>query len=183
LVQEFLLSKQHAYSWSEFGREAEFVVALYLRSKGWNIELSKGSRGAADIIATSRNYTKWMIQVKSSSGIVHLKGYEVKRLREVAKRNAGLAIIATLQPVESVLPFYDIDAVHDKPMTDIEGDNSYRRSTIRLGNYVLVFYSLNDWKTILPSQETVSTHPVKHIIPNTLFRKSNKKSDTNSPYT
>jgi Archaeal holliday junction resolvase (hjc) len=127
-----------------------------LRSRGWNIELSKGSRGAADIIATRRNYAKWMIQVKSSSGIVHLKGYEVKRLKEVAKRNDGIAIIATLQPVESVLPLSDIDPAHDKPMTDIGGDGPYRRNTIRLGNYALVFYSLNDWKTILPSEETIN---------------------------
>jgi hypothetical protein len=149
-----LLSKQLTYSWSKFGREAEFVIALYLRSKGWNIELSKGSRGPADIIATNRNYTKWMIQVKSSTGITHLKGYEVKRLKESAEKNDGLAVIATLQPTEIVLPLYEIHAAYDnRSKRDIKGDDRYRNNTISLGNYAIVFYSLNDWKRILPSQD------------------------------
>jgi Holliday junction resolvase len=141
-----LLSKQLTYSWSKFGREAEFVVALYLRSRGWNIELSKGSRGPADIIATNRNYTKWMIQVKSSTGITHLKGYEVKRLKEAAEKNDGLAVIATLQPTEIVLP---LSAYENRSKTDIKGDECYRNNTVCLGNYTIVFYSLNDWKRIL----------------------------------
>jgi Holliday junction resolvase len=141
-----LLSKQLTYSWSKFGREAEFVVALYLRSRGWNIELSKGSRGPADIIATNRNYTKWMIQVKSSKGITHLKGYEVKRLKEAAEKNDGLAVIATLQPTEIVLP---LSAYENRSKTDIKGDECYRNNTVCLGNYTIVFYSLNDWKRIL----------------------------------
>ena len=141
-----LLSKQLTYSWSKFGREAEFVVALYLRSRGWNIELSKGSRGPADIIATNRNYTKWMIQVKSSTGITHLKGYEVKRLKEAAEKNDGLAVIATLQPTEIVLP---LSAYENRSKTDIKGEDCYRNNTVCLGNYTIVFYSLNDWKRIL----------------------------------
>jgi Holliday junction resolvase len=141
-----LLSKQLTYSWSKFGREAEFVVALYLRSRGWNIELSKGSRGPADIIATNRNYTKWMIQVKSSTGITHLKGYEVRRLKEAAEKNDGLAVIATLQPTEIVLP---LSAYENRSKTDIKGDECYRNNTVCLGNYTIVFYSLNDWKRIL----------------------------------
>jgi len=140
-----LLSKQLTYSWSKFGREAEFVVALYLRSRGWNIELSKGSRGPADIIATDKNYTKWMIQVKSSTGITHLKGYEVKRLKEAAEKNDGLAVIATLQPTEIVLP---LSAYENRSKTDIKGDDCYRNNTFCLGNYAIVFYSLNDWKRI-----------------------------------
>jgi Holliday junction resolvase len=140
-----LLSKQLTYSWSKFGREAEFVVALYLRSRGWNIELSKGSRGPADIIATNRNYTKWMIQVKSSTGITHLKGYEVRRLKEAAEKNDGLAVIATLQPTEIVNP---LSAYENRSKTDIKGDDCYRNNTVCLGNYTIVFYSLNDWKRI-----------------------------------
>jgi Holliday junction resolvase len=127
------------------------VVALCLRSRGWNIELSKGSRGAADIVATKRNYTKWMIQVKSSSGIVHLKGYEVKRLKEAAERNDGLAVIATLQPAEIVLPLSEIDPSQDISMTDKKRDGYYRQGTVRLGNYAIAFYSLSNWKKILPS--------------------------------
>jgi hypothetical protein len=118
---------------------------------GWNIELSKGSRGAADIVATKRNYTKWMIQVKSSSGIVHLKGYEFKRLKEEAERNDGLAVIATLQPAEIVLPLSEIDASRDKSTMDKKRDGYYKQNTACLGNYALVFYSLSNWKKISPS--------------------------------
>lgn len=32
-----------AHSWREFGREAEFVVASYLRSKGWSIMFNRCS--------------------------------------------------------------------------------------------------------------------------------------------
>ena len=92
-----------------------------------------------------------MIQVKSSSGIVHLKGYEVKRLKEAAERNDGLAVIATLQPAEIVLPFSEIDAAQDKSMTDKKRDGYYRQGAARLGNYAIVFYSLSNWKKILPS--------------------------------
>jgi len=42
----------HAYCRSKFGREAEFVVAVYLKSRGWIVKLSKGSRGPADIKAS-----------------------------------------------------------------------------------------------------------------------------------
>ena len=75
---------------------------LYLKLKGWNIKLSKGSRGPADIIAT-RDFKKWLIQVKSSSLIPRLKGSEVKRLRKMAQRDKGQAVIATLQPIETTI--------------------------------------------------------------------------------
>ena len=86
------ISSPYFYSWSKFGREAEYVVTLYLKLRGWNIQLSRGSRGPADIIAT-RDSTKWMIQVKSSTKIARLKGYEVKRLQEMAQRDGGQAVI------------------------------------------------------------------------------------------
>src|SRR2546428_9842681 len=89
-----------SYSWAKFGREAEFVITIYLKLRGWNIEqLSKGSRGPADIIASYKS-TKWFIQVKSSTSLPRLKGYEVKRLREIAEISAGLAVIAILRPAD-----------------------------------------------------------------------------------
>ena len=139
-----LLSKQLTYSWSKFGREAEFVVALYLRSRGWNIELSKGSRGPADIIATNRNYTKWMIQVKSSAKIARLKGYEVKRLQEMAQRDGGQAVIATLQPIETAII---------RSMTEEQNElGLYTKDpeVLQFGNYAMSFYSLIDWKRLKP---------------------------------
>ena len=110
------------YSWSAFGREAEYVVALYLRSSGWNVTLSRGSRGPADIIATCSN-TQWFIQVKSSAGVPRLRGYEIKRLKEIAANRGGLPVISTLQPFTS---------------------------GFRTGNYSIIFYLLDSWQILDP---------------------------------
>ncbi|MDQ3873135.1 MAG: hypothetical protein M3258_05940 [Thermoproteota archaeon] len=110
------------YSWSAFGREAEYVVALYLRSSGWNVVLSKGSRGPADIVATCRS-AQWFIQVKSSAGIPRLRGYEIKRLKEIAACMGGLPVISTLQPFDR---------------------------GFSTGNYSIIFYLLDSWQTLDP---------------------------------
>src|SRR5215475_11753794 len=80
-----------------FGREAEFIVAVFLKARGWNLEISKGSRGPADIIAM-RDRIKWLIQIKSSILIPRIKNYEIKRLIELAELVCASAVIATLQP-------------------------------------------------------------------------------------
>jgi Holliday junction resolvase len=113
-----------SYSWSEFGREAEFVVALYLKSRGWSVSLSKGSKGPADITAVLGD-ALWFIQVKASSKSARLKGYEVKRLNEMAESNGGLAVVAILQPAS-------------------------RYSSIILGRYGITFYQLQNWQSIRP---------------------------------
>jgi len=110
------------YSWSSFGREAEYVVALYLKSSGWNIALSRGSRGPADIIATCGK-TQWFIQVKSSAGVPRLRGYEIKRLKEIADSRGGLPVISTLQPI---------------------------RGGFNTGNYSILFYMLESWQVLDP---------------------------------
>jgi Holliday junction resolvase len=136
-------SSPYSYSWSKFGREAEFVVVLYLKLKGWNIKLSKGSRGPADIIAT-RDFKKWLIQVKSSSLIPRLKGSEVKRLWKMAQRDRGHAIIATLCPIETAI---------GTSMTKEQNIlRLYTKDTaiLQFGNYAMSFYSLKDWKTLRP---------------------------------
>jgi Holliday junction resolvase len=133
--------------WSRFGREGEFVVSLYLRSKGWNIRLSKGSRGPADITAI-RKSTKWLIQVKASTRIPKLKGYEVKRLVQLSEAANGSPIVAILQPIETAAAI----------INSAEKENSNvdfclmpkKREAINFGNYALVFYSLPDWKVLVP---------------------------------
>jgi Holliday junction resolvase len=136
-------SSPYSYSWSKFGREAEFVVVLYLKLKGWNIKLFKGSRGPADIIAT-RDFKKWLIQVKSSSLIPRLKGSEVKRLWKMAQRDRGHAVIATLCPIETAI---------GTPMTkeqNILGLYTKDTAILQFGNYAMSFYSLKDWKRLRP---------------------------------
>ena len=135
------MSVVSSYSWSKFGREAEFIIAIYLKLRGWSIQLSKGSRGPADIIAT-RNSTIWLIQVKSSNTVPRLKGYEVKRLKEMADSSGGLAVIAILRPAFRGNPNED--------SMSLEGDGGL--CEINLGRYSIFFYSLDSWKTITPSQ-------------------------------
>ena len=131
------------YSWSKFGREAEFIVVLYLKLKGWNIQLSKGSRGPADIIAT-RDFEKWLIQVKSSTLIPRLKGSEVKRLRKMAQRDRGHAVVATLQPIETAM------GMSMREEQSIFGSYTKDTAILQFGNYVMSFYSLINWKRLRP---------------------------------
>jgi Holliday junction resolvase len=138
---DFLLSVISSYSWSKFGREAEFIIAIYLKLRGWSIQLSKGSRGPADIIAT-RNSTVWLIQVKSSNTVPKLKGYDLKRLKEMADIFGGLAVIAILRPAFGGNP--------NKDSMSLEADE--RLYEINLGRYSIFFYSLDNWKAITPSQ-------------------------------
>ncbi len=110
------------YSWAKFGREAEYIVALYLKSLGWDVALSKGSRGPADIIAKSGD-TCWFIQVKSSGSVPRIRGYEIKRLKEISASKGGLPVISTLQPFSN-------------------GFN--------IGNYSILFYMLDNWQLLDP---------------------------------
>jgi hypothetical protein len=110
------------YSWSKFGKEAEYVVALYLKSIGWDVALSPASRGAADIVAAYNN-SKWFIQVKASAGIPRLRGYEVKRLRELAEKNGGAPVVSTFQPFPG---------------------------GFSTGNYSILFYELDSWNALDP---------------------------------
>lgn len=110
------------HSWSKFGREAEYVVALYLKTMGWGVALSPASRGPADIVAICDS-SKWFIQVKASSGIPRLKGYEVKRLVELAESSDGLPVVSTFQPFPG---------------------------GFSTGNYSILFYLLDSWQELDP---------------------------------
>jgi len=133
------------YSWSKFGRDAEFAVAIYLESCGWNVQLSRESRGPADIIAI-RDSTKWLIQVKSSRKIPNLKGHEIKYLRKMAESAYGLPVIATVQAKETVLVASPPSA-HEQILTrGIDGGK--QNESI---DYGIFLYSLEDWKQIHPT--------------------------------
>lgn len=129
--------QNNLYSFSKFGRDAEFIIANYLKLRGWNVNLSKGSRGPADLIAT-KNLKKWLIQVKSSTVIPRLKSYEIERLNQLAKLTCGVAVLATLQPVQTVQQLKQNHAESQGP------------ESIILGNYIILFYSILDWQNIIP---------------------------------
>lgn len=83
-----------------------------------------------------------------------MKGYDVKRLRKESQIKGGLAVIAILQPTETLLSLSTIGQLGDhQSNVDIEWDVNCERDLIYLGNYVLVFYSLNDWRRIMPNSE------------------------------
>ena len=83
--------------------------------------------------------------------MANLKGYEVKRLKEASKVKGGLAVIATLQPTETVLSSSKISHLnYNIPLIDIGWGDNCTKDVIYLGNYVIIFYSLNDWKRIVP---------------------------------
>jgi Holliday junction resolvase-like predicted endonuclease len=130
-----------SYSWSRFGRDAEFVVAIYLQSRGWDVQLSRGSRGAADLIAT-QDSDKWLIQVKSSTKIPRLKGHELKQLRKMAKTANGHPVIATVQHKDTVI--VKSEGSGRLPMRGI-----VRKERADLASYGIFFYSL-DWEIIYP---------------------------------
>jgi Holliday junction resolvase len=113
-----------------FGREAEFIVAVFLKAKGWKLNISKGSRGPADIIAF-RDPIKWLIQVKSSNLIPRIKGYEIRRLAEVAEFVGASAVIATLQPSFTVM-FEEVET----------GSPDLANGVYHIGDYSLIFYLL-----------------------------------------
>ena len=115
-----------SYSWSDFGREAEFVIASYLKSKDWNIKFSPSSRGAADVVA-NKGGQKWCIQVKASLKSPHIKSEEICRLKEYASSVNGLPVFASFQP-------------WDKGQGHIGAP---------IGPYMIFLYSVNDWKPLL----------------------------------
>lgn len=112
------------YSWREFGREAEYVVASYLKLKGWNIVFSPASRGAADIIARKDTNT-WCIQVKASLKSPHIKSDEISRLKAYADAISGTPVFASVQPWEN----------NDK-------------QRVSIGPYMIFLYSMDDWRTL-----------------------------------
>ena len=111
------------HSWSDFGREAEYVIAFYTKSLGWVVELSGASRGPADIVATCSG-AKWFIEVKASWGIPRLGGYEIRRLKKFSASKNGLGVVSTLQPFPT---------------------------GFSIGNYSILFYSIDSWQVLILS--------------------------------
>ena len=130
-------NKSEKFCSYQFGREAEYIVAVFLKSRGWKLSLSKGSRGAADIIAI-RNSIKWLIQVKSSNLIPRIRGYEIKRLTEAAELVNASAVIATLQPSQTIMN-HDVGRNRNSHLND---------GVYHIGIYSLIFYLLPNWSRI-----------------------------------
>lgn len=91
--------------WSEYGKLAEYLVANYLLNQGYQVRVSKNSRGFADILAWNKQ--RLLIQVKASVKSAHIKAREVSGLQQVAKSNNAKAIIAIVD-IDNI-EFYQLD--------------------------------------------------------------------------
>ncbi len=115
------------YSFSKFGRDAEYLVGLYLKSNDWNVYFSKGSRGPSDIVAI-KNEIIWLIQIKSSTKIPKIHGYEIQNLIKLSEKiNNSFPVLSLVSPNMSC-------------STDADSISS--------GDYLLNFYLLPEWKNI-----------------------------------
>jgi hypothetical protein len=125
------------YSPSQFGKDAEFIIALYLISKGWEVKLSKGSRGPADLMA-KKDLILLYIQIKASSKLPRIKGSAITKLKSKSFTDGALPVVATLQPI---FPFLD----HDKKKVI---KNDYINMPVKKKDkmeFKIYFYDLSDW--------------------------------------
>jgi Holliday junction resolvase len=105
----------------------EYVVGLYLKSKNWNIYFSKGSRGPSDVIAIKNNKF-FLIQIKSTTRIPKIRGYEIVNLVNLSKKiKNSFPILCLVTPTVST-------------NTD--------PNSIIMGDYVINFYLLPNWKSL-----------------------------------
>jgi len=84
----------------KYGRGKEQKVAQSLRSKGAKVEVSKGSKGAADLIAKFPSGTKWDVQVKAtrSGTAASASVKDVGRLKQMATKSKSTPVVAKVSP-------------------------------------------------------------------------------------
>lgn len=136
-----------SYSPSQFGRDAEFIIALYLISKGWQVKLSKGSRGPADLMAKKDLILLYM-QIKASSKLPRIKGSNITKLKSKSHLEGALPVIATLQP------FFQLSNHNEETITTT---STAAKSAIKKSinqkkenriEFKIYFYNLYDWSKL-----------------------------------
>jgi hypothetical protein len=128
------------YSPSQFGKDAEFITALYLISRGWEVKLSKGSRGPADLMA-KKDLILLYIQIKASSKLPRIKGSAITQLKNKSFMDGALPVVATLQPT--------FPCVHHDKKTVINNDSidmSLEKKDKM--DFKIYFYDLSNWSNI-----------------------------------
>ena len=142
-----MINKQ--YSPSLFGRDAEFVIALYLISRGWQIKLSKNSRGPADLVA-KKDLILLYIQIKASSKLPRIKGSNITQLINKSYLEGALPVIATLQPpIRFSNTAKEKINIPEKPSP--KNNNPLKSIHEGDGNKVefkIYFYNLYDWSSL-----------------------------------
>ena len=136
-----------SYSPSQFGRDAEFIIALYLISKGWQVKLSKGSRGPADLMAKKDLILLYM-QIKASSKLPRIKGSNISKLKNKSHLEGALPVIATLQP------FYQLSNHNKETITTTSTaatsviKKSINQKEEKKIEFKIYFYNLYDWSKL-----------------------------------
>ena len=136
-----------SYSKSRFGRDAAWIIALNMMSLGWNVKLSKGSRGPVDLFA-SKVSELWYIQIKASSRAPRIKSGEIDKLIDFASADGANPVVATLQPL--------LDRDNNRTLFVskllIQEQNQkhgiYEAHTFQ--RFALFFYQLPSWSQIVP---------------------------------
>ena len=127
------------YSPSQFGRDAEFIIALYLLSKGWEVKLSKGSKGPADLMA-KKDLMLLYIQIKASSKLPRIKGSAISKLKSKSFMDGALPVVATLQPMFPLLDHDEKILNNDSITLSVEKKDKME--------FKIYFYDLSDWSNI-----------------------------------
>ena len=89
------MTKQYKY-----GRDKEQKVARSLRGRGAKVDVSPGSKGAADLKARFPSGTKWSVQVKSTRGDVPSppSTKDLVRLKQSGSKSRATAVVADVTP-------------------------------------------------------------------------------------
>jgi hypothetical protein len=151
------LSKK-PYSPSQFGRDAEFIIALYLISKGWQVKLSKGSRGPADIKA-KKDLILLYIQIKASSKLPRIKGSDITKLKSISHLEGALPVVATLQPFFQLSKQNEGKIITTTIATTTTTISTCTKSAIKKSikekkeeekkiEFKIYFYNLSDWSKL-----------------------------------
>jgi predicted AAA+ superfamily ATPase len=127
------------YSPSQFGKDAEFIIALYLLSKGWEVKLSRGSRGPADLMA-KKDLILLYIQIKASSKLPRIKGSTITKLKSKSITDGAVPVVATLQPI-----FPIVNSVKNIINNDTINLSIKKQDKM---NFKIYFYDLSDWSNM-----------------------------------
>ncbi len=133
-----------AYSKSKFGTDAEVITALHMMSR--DVNLSKGSRGPADLFA-SKESSLWYVQVKASTKASRIKGSEIKRLSSLASAFNAYPIMAAVQPSLRLLPNRTFSFTG---LSKQEEQNQEFGALDPFYNFSLSFYHIPSWRKVIP---------------------------------
>lgn len=148
-----------SYSPSQFGRDAEYIIALHLISKGWQVKLSKGSRGPADIMA-KKDLILLYIQIKASSKLPRIKSSDIIKLKSKSDSEGALPVVATLQPFFQLSKQNEGKIITTTTATTTTTISTCTRSAIKKSikekkeeeekkiEFKIYFYNLSDWSKL-----------------------------------